>query len=661
MTTKRTLEEVTDIPALRLTLSLPLPKKTKITKQLLDARELEIIPQISDTCWFNVILTVLTYSQYTRKILYEEAIEWLDNLEELKRNRFKRFLIYMLKYSYTNPKKIEELFEAKIKPELLLMSFINYYNLPTFKKDIKENIQKNIRFFPYYKETISIVFRQLFANPTSIMTINYEKNNCYTQTEFLSEHMHTPPKILICFLKNVYISKDRISVISDNTPFTNITSYVNGGFNYEDEIIFNGHKYRLDACLVTNYNRIEGVVNHVICGITYDNKGYVYNGWIDNNDIYTVATFIKNKRKSKCKLFPRDWKNDLKKTPFTAGFCLPVNNCNELSRIDKSRLCFDFSENLNDKNLVYVLVDDTIVTKPLQTLLNQEDIVFTSKSVSPLIENFYEFEKKTASQLQKILKLYYNENLAFLVEHLRVYRIFYYLLVNERLTEDLIENKKEEALKKIFIKLIKIYIQDDKLFKLQLVADTNMINVLTKEQIKELAISIGYKEEVINELTKEIIAEKYKILFYSLNNSSKEYSSYSFMINLIVFYMANGLLFNLPNYNDKIIITKMRKLKIEDLKKIIEFDQEPRELNNFIKDFTKESDYGALMGKMTFVKIKNDFVKSNKILGEIYVLLIEMLGFTNSFKILLMLIIIQQQTNMELFRFGEKPLSLSRT
>lgn len=493
------------------------------------------------------------------------------------------------------------------------------------------------------------------------MTINYEKNNCYTQTEFLSEHMHTPPKILICFLKNVYISKDRISVISDNTPFTNITSYVNGGFNYEDEIIFNGHKYRLDACLVTNYNRIEGVVNHVICGITYDNKGYVYNGWIDNNDIYTVATFIKNKRKSKCKLFPRDWKNDLKKTPFTAGFCLPVNNCNELSRIDKSRLCFDFSENLNDKNLVYVLVDDTIVTKPLQTLLNQEDIVFTSKSVSPLIEKFYEFEKKTASQLQKILKLYYNENLAFLVEHLRVYRIFYYLLVNERLTEDLIENKKEEALKKIFIKLIKIYIQDDKLFKLQLVADTNMINVLTKEQIKELAISVGYKEEVMNELTNEIIAEKYKILFYSLNNSSKEYSSYSFMINLIVFYMANGLLFNLPNYNDKIIITKMRKLKIEDLKKIIEFDQEPRELNNFIKDFTKESDYGALMGKMTFVKIKNDFVKSNKILGEIYVLLIEMLGFTNSFKILLMLIIIQQQTNMELFKFGEKPLSLSRT
>lgn len=134
MTTKRTLEEVTDIPALRLTLSLPLPKKTKITKQLLDARELEIIPQISDTCWFNVILTVLTYSQYTRKILYEEAIEWLNNLEELKRNRFKRFLIYMLKYCYTNPKKIEELFEAKIKPELLLMSFINYYNLPTFKK-----------------------------------------------------------------------------------------------------------------------------------------------------------------------------------------------------------------------------------------------------------------------------------------------------------------------------------------------------------------------------------------------------------------------------------------------------------------------------------------------------------------------------------------------
>ena len=107
-----TIEDMPQIPLRKRKIEEPL--------RLLKAEELVIIPQIGSTCWFNVILTIILYSQMTRKVMVREVLSWTSGAkyEEMKRNKFMRFLYYMLAYNYTQPQKIAELFEKKIKPEL---------------------------------------------------------------------------------------------------------------------------------------------------------------------------------------------------------------------------------------------------------------------------------------------------------------------------------------------------------------------------------------------------------------------------------------------------------------------------------------------------------------------------------------------------------------
>jgi hypothetical protein len=45
--------------------------------------------------------------------------------------------------------------------------------------------------------------------------------------------------------------------------------------NYEKIVNFNGHKYKLDSCLIFNYNK--GYDNHIIAGITCNKNRYVFN------------------------------------------------------------------------------------------------------------------------------------------------------------------------------------------------------------------------------------------------------------------------------------------------------------------------------------------------------------------------------------------------
>ena len=188
----------TDIPALPISRDQSLSSQ----KQPLDAKELELIPQISGTCWFNAALTVILYSQMTRKVFHTEALKWLSNLEELKKNKFKRFLLFMLKYNYTEPKKIAELFRGRIKPEFLLFSYLKNTDNQVGIKKTKMNLYSpfsgisienipsntNVEFYDilenlilkkydvvkfYYKEGNSYISNSYSLSPQSFSSENF--------------------------------------------------------------------------------------------------------------------------------------------------------------------------------------------------------------------------------------------------------------------------------------------------------------------------------------------------------------------------------------------------------------------------------------------------------------------------------------------------------
>ena len=83
----------------------------------MNCSKLAVIPQYAGTCWFNAILMVSLYSQYTRKAVIKASKNWNKN------DSFLMVLKEILKISYKEPEKVEKLF-YKIKPEKILLKMI---------------------------------------------------------------------------------------------------------------------------------------------------------------------------------------------------------------------------------------------------------------------------------------------------------------------------------------------------------------------------------------------------------------------------------------------------------------------------------------------------------------------------------------------------------
>lgn len=110
---------------------------------LIPVEQIEILPQIDGTCWFNSILMVLLYSQGIRTVIIQEVAKWTQ--EEIKKDRFKGFVVYVLKYNYTEPEQIRELFRKRFKMTSLLLSLLKKESsLFEIKEYIKTQLQKII-------------------------------------------------------------------------------------------------------------------------------------------------------------------------------------------------------------------------------------------------------------------------------------------------------------------------------------------------------------------------------------------------------------------------------------------------------------------------------------------------------------------------------------
>jgi len=304
-----------------------------------------IIPQIGATCWFNVIITACCYSENLKKLMINKSKNWN------KSNSFFKYLKTILKYSYSTDNKIKKLF-IKQKPEYLLFKYLNYFD-KSLKKIMRLMVQyyfNDISLLVYYNINYIITFfRKIGINCLDIiildnnevlhdfdkniilnlnMAIFNKKNYSFSidqKYEFNSIKFELKNKIKQPNLTKIpdVIVIQPSNIFNKNIPDSNLYKYTteknNINLNSNDYIEYKGYKYKLDACILSNYNFKN--LNHVILGFTCNNKRYIYNSFNVNKNL-----------KKPCKFYKFNW--NINKD---VQFYFDYNNCKIKKVTDKNR------------------------------------------------------------------------------------------------------------------------------------------------------------------------------------------------------------------------------------------------------------------------------------------------------------------------------------
>jgi len=425
--------------------------------------DLSVIPQFAGTCWFNAILMVALYSQGVRQVLLKDVETWN------KSSQFLMILKSILVKYYNKPEKTQ-IFFNKIRPEIILLKLIKEANLSFIIDSFKEDIKKgDIYNLGWYSDFIINLFYSIDINAIDITYINGKyllnlnrhflyynsynniKDDLYTSSYYISYYLSNQNKknkkyIIdenknniekipdIIFLNHYKLNNNINNIIKDfnkkiNLDLLNSKYYkfnVKGIKTYNNIIELNGHKYKLDACFLTNYNQNYGA--HAIAGITCNNKHYVYNGW-NTQSIDPGLRNTTNLKLSPCSLMKYNW--DLKKDE---SFCLNPKTCklDFLTDMEKKDLCFSFAK--GKRVLVYVRIDDKLKNYKNSKLsipssLNINDISSIIKEITDiknltdnelkekirfLLEDDTKLLRKNRNQLEKLymntIKKIYNYN-----------------------------------------------------------------------------------------------------------------------------------------------------------------------------------------------------------------------------------------------------------
>jgi len=306
--------------------------------------KLSILPKFIGNTWFNAILIISLYSQGVRQILLKNSRTWY------KDDKLLMILKYIL-FNYNNPQKVQDYFK-KIDPNkllLLILKRFKEYNVKNWSADFIIKFLKLLSIkcmdIIYYNNNYylnlddQLTFHSSGSYKILKKTRPMEVNSILRKNK---QELENVPQILCIYhnkLNNV-INETFNKLSVTDFDISNTNSYqglnINGINTYENEITFNGHKYKLDAVSIANY---YGDKKHSIVGITCNNKRYVYNNWDEN------------KKTSPCSLIQYNW--DLKKNE---SFCFNSKTC-ELDFIrsdNKHKLCFSFTK--GDRILFYTLI-----------------------------------------------------------------------------------------------------------------------------------------------------------------------------------------------------------------------------------------------------------------------------------------------------------------
>ena len=374
-----------------------------------------VIPQFGGTCWFNTIITACCYSENLKKLMIKKSKKW-D-----KSNSFFKYLKTILKYSYSTDNKIKKMF-IKEKPEYLLFKYLDYFDksLKKFMRFMIHYYNNNISLLVYYNINYIITFfRKIGVKCLDIIIldnneylVDFDKNiKLNLKIETLKQKNYSFPIDDMKYefrgykfeIKNK-ITKPNLSKIpeviviqpsniySKNIPDSNLYKYITKDFNINiksnDYIEYKGYKYKLDACILVNYN--DKYVNHVILGFTCNNKRYIYNSFNINKNL-----------KKPCGFYKFNWDiNDDTKFYFDYDKCKirKVTDKN-IRKIEEKYQVFSFYH--KKIACIYVKSDDNDINN--NNDINSDGYYSISKK-REMKNSFYDIKNITLSNLKSIIR-----------------------------------------------------------------------------------------------------------------------------------------------------------------------------------------------------------------------------------------------------------------
>lgn len=459
--------------------------------------DLKVIPQFVGSCWFNAFLMVMLYSQNARKAMIKASKKW-D-----KKDKFLNILKIILKKNYNDPSIAT--YYNKIQPQLILFKFLKKYN-PEMEKSMKEKLKNDGSFgwnqnyiadFLHFinPKTINLTYfdktDDIFINFLDNFKFNYDKSlkikfkmPDITEEDYIKQNKkklsdipdficlyHTKLNKIFNFSQNVAFKTD-VFHKRHNLSYNYKDVKINKDDikNFKDEIFINGIKYRLDSCILADFN--AKFSRHSIAGITCNNKRYVYNGWIKRTLDPAMRNQLEGINEFPCSLMRHDW--NIKKDK---DFCLNLQTC-KLDFVNKNDLCFNFSKS-NDRILIYVRVYNEKTSEISSINTSKADL----SNIEDLLKDIYQINKLKIGEVKKHLKDFnYTDFNNKSVKDLRE-------ILLDILTKN-IDLKKKDVKKKDVIDMKSKKLEDKLLYIIKSLIKNAKANTIKLRVPKKLAISI---------------------------------------------------------------------------------------------------------------------------------------------------------------------------
>jgi len=516
--------------------------------------DLKVIPQFVGSCWFNAFLMVMLYSQNARKAMIKASKKW-D-----KKDKFLNILKIILKKNYNDPSIAT--YYNKIQPQLILFKFLKKYN-PEMEKFMKEKL-KNDGSFGWNQNYIADFLH--FINPKTINLAYFDKTNDIF-INFLDNFKFSYDKSLKIKFKMPDITeedyikqnKKKLSDIPDficlyHTKLNNIFNFSqnvafktdvfhkrhNLSYNYKDvkinkddiknfkdEFFMNGIKYRLDSCILADFN--AKFSRHSIAGITCNNKKYVYNGWIKRTLDPAMRNQLEGINEFPCSLMRHDW--NIKKDK---DFCLNSQTC-KLDFVNKNDLCFNFSKG-NNRILIYVRVYDEKTSEISSINTSKADL----SNIEDLLKDIYQINKLKIGEVKKHLKDFnYTDFNNKSVKDLQQILLD---ILTKNIDLKKKDVKKKDVKKKDVIDMKSKKLEDKLLYIIKSLIKNAKANTIKLRVPKKLAISIKELGTKFKEFMPDLY-EDFKMIESNIDYIWFQIGDYRFVI--VSFKEDNNIIYNI--------------------------------------------------------------------------------------------------------------------
>jgi hypothetical protein len=343
--------------------------------------ELTFWSQNIGTCWFDVLLMVTFYSEFTKKLVKQETKYWntkkhkplhlflhVLNHKQVKTKERKKDIAFFNKYT---PEYILKLLHHDNPQRFFLSDFERGFNTVYYIKAFYDYLGLTTVMLTIVKDTIFYDLNNEIAN---IIILNGKYFPNYTKLNYdtLSYRLSIKPDILVVnindennpgtsYLYDLYKKQHPYYVVDTADIDTILTT--------PKYMIYNDQTYALDAIILANKNySVEG---HYIAGITCGKSRYVYNSWRLQDNKYTDDLLS-------CKLIPFDWDTN------NSEFCMSPD-CGLQSPIDTEQ-CFAFNE--GERLLIYVKINATSIKS--STPINEIISVSPTASSRPSYKSYNE-------------------------------------------------------------------------------------------------------------------------------------------------------------------------------------------------------------------------------------------------------------------------------